>query len=376
MSSNWYAGSFAIGESTWHHLETQAVMESAADMIRAGEESGAWPLAVSLESMVTESGLAVPGKGVVATYADGSRRCHKAMSDRYRYLDPKEWRATIEAAVKAGAKPIGAFALGGEPPQKGERFFKYTSPGGKILATFDIGRSGVNGGRFVNHLNLADSLDGSCSYVAGGSSIRVVCANTFAAWMGADGKSAAKIRHTASIGERAEVLREAIHEHVTSGESVAKAYMDARQVALTKPDIDELLNRLFPAPPEADKTKALARARALNLQTEAAAAMLRPENVDGGPTLASLWNAATWMVDRSADEKTGEARLRGCRGGADLLESMLFGSRGARVEKIRQIMITVLRPDGTEEEVTAAEAHAAGIDHGQIGRAMLGEMLS
>lgn len=373
MSANWYAGSFAIGQSTWHQLESQVVMESAADMIAAGEQTGAWPIAVGLESMTTESGLTVPGKGVVATYADGSRRCHKAMSDRYRYLDPAEWRATIEAAVKAGAKPIGAFALGGETPPKGE---SYTSPGGKILATFDIGATGINGGQFRNHLNLADSMDGSCSYLAGGSSIRVVCANTFAAWMGADGKSAAKIKHTASIGERAEVLREAIHEHVTSGESVARAYKDARQVVLTKPDLEELLNQLYPAPPESDKTKALARTRALNLQLETGAAMLRPENVDGGPTLASVWNAATWMVDRKANEKTGAAVHRAGRGGADTLEAMLFGGRGARVERVRQIMIRVLRPDGSEEEVTAAEAHAAGIDHGQIGRAMLGEMLS
>lgn len=354
MSADWYGG--VLAQSSWHRLEKIGQMPDAATMIAKAEAEGAWPIAVELETMTTDSGLTVPGHGVVATYQDGSRRCHKAVSERYHFLDPKEWRATIEAATKAGAQPTGAFALG--------------KTGSKVLATFEIGETGSNSrARFKNYLNMADSLDQSCSYVAGGSSIRVVCANTFAAWMGRDGDRAAKIRHTGSINERAEALRDAIHKHVTAGETIAKLYHDAREVQLHQDDAEALLAQLFPAPAE-DGRK---RTRALGKRAEVVQAMALGENWEG-PTLASLWNGATWTVDRKFDDETATHRTG--RGGADTLEAMLFGSRGQRIEKVRQVMVTVLRPDGTEEDVPAHQAVQDGADPGQVGKAILADMLN
>lgn len=365
MSADWNAG--VLISSSWHGLESVEELPDAETMIRRAEQTLAWPIGVTLESMETESGVTVPGQGVVATYADGSRRCHAAVSHRYHYLDPKEWRATVEAAARAGAKPVGAFSLGGE---KG-RFGRYTSPGGKILATFEIGETGFNGkGRFRNYLNMADSMDQSCSYVAGGSSIRVVCANTFSAWMGGDGAKAAKIRHTGSIHERAEALREAIESHVKGGQQIAELYRDAREVRLAKPDVEEILAELFPAP-DKDGRK---RSRALNKRAEVASAMTLEHNNEG-PTLATVWNAATWTVDRKQD-KDGTWGHREGRGGADTLEAMLFGGRGQRVEAVREVMVTILRPDGTEEAVPAHQAAAEGVDEAQIGRSLLGDMLN
>lgn len=354
MSADWYGG--VLAESSWHRLEKIGVMPDAKTMIAKAETEGAWPIDVGLETMTTESGLKVPGHGIVATYKDGSHRCHKAVSERYHYLDPKEWRATIAAAVKAGAKPTGAFALG--------------KNGSKVVATFEVGETGSNGrARFKNYLNMADSLDQSCSYVAGGSSIRVVCANTFAAWMGRDGNKAAKIRHTGSINERAEALRDAIEQHVAGGEQIAALYRDAREVQLHQDDAEALIAQLFPAPDKAGRK----RTRALNRRAEVVTAMAREENWEG-PTLASLWNGATWIVDRKIEGE--KAVHRNGRGGADTLEAMLFGSRGQRIEKIRQVMVTVLRPDGSEESVPADQAIREGADEGQVGAAMLKEMLN
>lgn len=355
MSADWYGG--VLAQSSWHRLEKLGQMPDAATMIAKAEDTGAWPIDVGLETMTTESGLAVPGHGVVATYKDGSRRCHKAVSERYHFLDPKEWRATIEAAVKAGAKPTGAFALG--------------KNGSKVLATFEIGETGTNSrARFKNYLNMADSLDQSCSYVAGGSSIRVVCANTYAAWMGRDGNKAAKIRHTGSINERAEALREAIEQHVQGGETIAALYRDARESRLHFDDAEALLARLFPAPAEEGRK----RTRAMNKRAEVVRAMALEENWEG-ETLASLWNGATWVVDRTLDSN-GNAEHRTGRGGADTLEAMLFGSRGQRIEKVRQVMVTVLRPDGSEETVPAHQAVQDGADPAQVGHSMLKEMLN
>jgi hypothetical protein len=330
-------------------------------MIRRGEETGAWPVRVDLETMTTETGLSVPGKGIVGTYADGSRRVHKAVSDSYVFLDPKEWRAGCEAAVKAGARPSGVFALG-----KG---------GGKVLATFEVDASGKGSGRFRNFLNLVDSLDQSASYCAGGSSIRVVCANTFKASMAADGHRYAKLRHTRSINDKAELLREAIEAHVKEGSEISKLYEAARERELHRDDAMALIAELWPIPAKDSGKSSATITKATNLRSAAVRSMKLDVNEEQGSngqnTLATIWNAATWMVDR--DEKGNARKLRG---NADPIEALLFGERGKRIEKVRKVMVRVLRPDGTEEDVTAAEAAAAGVDNGQIGRQIMEEMLN
>ena len=355
MADNWYAG--VLTKSSWHRKENVEPMADAAEMIRRGEETGAWPVSVDLEDMTTETGLDVPGKGIVATYHDGSRKVHKAVSDSYVFLDPAEWRAGCQAAVKAGARPAGVFALG--------------KHGSKVLATFEIDSSGKEGtGRFRNFLTMVDSMDQSSSYCAGGTSIRVVCANTFAASMAVDGKRYARLRHTKSINDKAELLRGAIEEHVKQGSEIASLYADALELRVQRDDALALIDELWPIPGKDDGKSAAGITKATNLRAAAVLSMKRPENAEG-PTLATLWNAATWMVDR---DELGNPRT--LRGGADPVEALLFGTRGKRIEKVRQVMVRVLRPDGTEEDVTAQEAAQAGVDNAQIGRQLMSEMFN
>lgn len=349
MTHEWHAG--VLSRSSWHHLESVEELPDAETLIRRGRETGAWPTAVELEAMVTASGLEVPGRAVTATYLDGSRRCHAAMGDRYRPLAVAEWNETVRAAVAAGARPAGAFAL---------------REGGRILATFEID-GGANGIR--NYLNLVDSLDGSLAHIAGGSSIRVVCANTLSAATARDGKGMAKLRHTASINTRTEALREAIEEHVKTGGEVARLYGEARQAELSRPEALDLIEQIWPTPDaKLREDKPRTATRMLNARKAAARAMNLPENNEGR-TVATIWNAATWLVDR---DEHGEHRP--ARGGADSLDSLLFGSRGREVERVREI-IQVTLADGTVREVEntsplAAEAYAAQ------GRALLDSMLA
>lgn len=354
MAHEWYAG--VLTSSSWHGLESVEALPDARAMIERGEQTGAWPVGVELEDMTTESGLVVPGKGITATYLDGSRRVHKAVSDSYYYLEPAEWRASIEAAVKVGARPSGVFALG-------ER-------GSKILATFEIDSSGAGRGSFRNFLNLVDSLDQSTSHTAGGTSIRTLCANTFAASMARDGKGYAKLRHTKSLNDRTEMLRKAIEQHVVEGGKIAELYAAAVEHELHRTDAQAIIDELWPIPGEDSGKSAAAVTKATNARSEAARAMKLAENSEGR-SLATIWNAATWLVDRDA---TGATRK--LRGNGDAVESLLFGGRGRRIEQVRRVMVRVLRPDGTEEDVTASEAALAGVDSAQIGRSLLDDMLS
>ena len=98
--------------------------------------------------------------------------------------------------------------------------------------------------------------------------------------------------------------------------------------------------------------------------------MRLPQNWEG-PTLASIWNAATWVIDRDV-----EGNARATRGDdRNRLDSMLFGSRADRVEEVRAVIEVVLR-DGTVEKMDVAEAVSHGIDNAQIGRSILEQMLA
>lgn len=347
MAHEWYSG--VLNQSSWHGLESVESLPDAATLIRRGEETGAYPLAINLRDMRTTDGLEVPGKAVVASYLDGKQIAHSAVGDRYRPLDPREWRATIEAAVKVGAKPAGCFALRG---------------GSRILATFEI-PGGNDGTGLRNYFTIFDSMDGSLGHGAGGSTVRTVCANTLAAAMREGGFAFA--RHTASINDKAEDLRKAIEQHIKSGETVRELYKAAKETRLAKPDAEALFDTLFPRA-DKDATPQLAT-RLNNARVEAMRAMQRSENNEG-PTVATLWNAATWVVDRT---ETGRAKK--ARGGSDMLDSMLFGSRGKRVEEIRALMVDVLMKDGTVKQMEAPEAVAHGIDHRQMGKQLLADLL-
>lgn len=348
MAHEWHAG--VLNASSWHGLEIVREMNTAEDLIKAGEETKAYPLAVQLEKMKTVTGLTVPGSAVVATYEGDTRIAHSAVGGKYKPLNPKEWRATIECAVKAGAKPAGAFALRG---------------GTRVLATFEI--PGGNGGTGIrNYLNLVDSLDGSLRFGAGGTSVRTVCANTLSASFSADGAGYAMVKHTASINDRSALIRDAIEAHVKQGDEIAKLYREAKKTCLSRDEALQIVNALFPAPENGDSQKLASRKK--NVRAEAAKSMNRPENFDGS-NLATVWNAATWLIDRDSD---GNAKA--ARGDADKLDSLLFGARNKRVQEIRNVIQVVLR-DGSIVDMDAFEAHKKGVDVTQNGGKSLLDMM-
>lgn len=316
MAHEWHSG--VLNASSWHGLEVVKSMTTALDLISAGIDSKAYPLRVDLEKMKTVTGHDVPGAAVVATYAGQSRIVHGTVGARYTPLDLNEWRETIIAAVAAGARPAGAFALRG---------------GSRVLATFEL--PGQDGEEIRSYLNIVDSLDGSLQFMAGGTSIRTVCANTLSMSFAADGHGYAKIRHTASINDRAASVRSAIDAHLTEGKTVAELYRGARDMKLSKDDAMQIFGALFPVAEDGD-TKTMTT-RLENDRAEATAAMKRPENF-AGSTLATLWNAATWTVDRDAN---GAAKA--ARGDSDKLDSLLFGTRGKRIAEVRGIIESVLK---------------------------------
>jgi hypothetical protein len=202
----------------------------------------------------------------------------------------------------------------------------------------------------------------SCGF----SSIRVVCANTLSAAMSQNGADMAKLRHTASLETKVNVLAESIGKAVKSGDKVRAAYHAAEELRLSQAQAIDVFDRLFPK--AADDAEPTAKTRAENVRADARQAMANAVN-NAGPTLATLWNAATYLVDRTADGKARPTR------GGDALDSLLFGSRGERVSEIQTIVDLVMN-DGSIKSVPAGDALAMGVDKTQVGRKILDDMLA
>lgn len=345
MAHQWHRG--ILESSSWHGLEEVGAMPTAESMIDAGERSGAWPVALKSEPMATVAGLPVPGSAMVALYREHPAACLGVVGDRYRATATQEWRDLVRAAVCAGARPTGAFSL---------------REGSRALATFEVGTS--NGLR--TNLLIADSYDGSMSLTCGTSSIRVVCANTMSAAMTKDGLGMAKIRHTASLEQKVNILAESIGIAIAQGEKVRSAYNRAEETRMSRASAQAAFDLLFPDAPEGATTAA--KTRAANARQEAMVAAAMPIN-NAGPTLATLWNAATYLVDRRAD---GSARP--VRSGS-ALDSMLFGARSERVQEIQKVVEIVMR-DGTVQPMTIAEALEAGVSSRQLAEQIIADAMS
>lgn len=345
MSHEWHRG--VLTQSSWHGLEDIGVMADDGAMIAHGEKSGAWPVALRFEALRTAGGLLAPDRGVVATYAAHPESVLSVVGGRYTATTPDGWRTLVKAAVAAGAQPTGAFAL---------------RDGSRVLATFEVGKG--NGVR--TQLVIADAFDGSMHLSCGFSSVRVVCANTLSAAMSQDGAKMAKLRHTSSLESKVNMLSESITDAVKAGDSVRAAYHRAEQIQLSRPQAIALLDKLFPLADD-DAGKA-AKTRAENDRADAVRAMNNPVN-NAGKTLATVWNAATYLVDRNVDGTTRKPR------GGDLLDSLLFGTRGDRIAEIAHTIEVVMK-DGSVQEMAAHEAIAAGVDPRSVGRTAIEAMLA
>jgi hypothetical protein len=346
MAHQWHSG--VLASSSWHGLEEIGVMASADDMIRHGERSNAWPVAIDYSDVVTTCGLAVDKRAVVATYESAARAAVGVCGGRYAATTPESWRALVQAAAEAGAKPTGCFAFAG---------------GSRVLATFDVGGNGIR-----THLVIADSFDGSLKLTVGTTSVQVVCANTLASSLRTDGEDMAMLRHTTGLESKIAGLKNAIKLAVKEGETVKAAFEKAATTKLVDGSFDRAFNLLFPEAPEGSSKVAVTRAE--NARRDAlVAANMTINNYGGSANVGTLWSAATYLVDRNADGSN-----RWLRGEASALENMLFGTRADRIDEI-QSLIEVVMNDGTYSKMTVNEAVEHGISAKAIAESFMAEML-
>lgn len=333
-------------EAPWHGEGERCAWRTVDDMIASGIACNAMPTRIYEEQAFTASGLAVPRKAIVASYAHRPDRCVSVAGGKYRALLPAELCDLYRAAGQAGAIPSAIMSL---------------AEGTKTIASFEI----ASDKRFKTYLNVADSLDGSLACVSGASVTRVVCQNTCNSWLHTDGKRAAKLRHTSGMADKLPMMRRAIQDAIKTGDSVRKLYDAATSVRLTGTAASLAFSALFPEAKQGASRNAVTRAE--NDRDEARRAARLDINREGGDSgnLATLYNAATFLADREID-----GSWRGTRKGSDPLASQMVGSRQSRFAEIEQTIRTiveVVRADGTIEAQELAEALRMGIDPAQAG---------
>jgi hypothetical protein len=309
-----------LNASSWHGLEEIGTFTDAESMLMHGYASGAWPLSIEKEALRTVSGVNLDSHvSITASYQAHPTRSVGVVQGRYHHTEPSKWAELCRAATLAGAKPTGAFSL---------------REGSIILATFEV--NGRNDGIATN-LMICDSFNGSQKLSCGTTSVRVVCANTMTAAFQQDGAGMAKLRHTASLNEQINILRGNIGVALQTGEKLRELYRTASNVQLTRESAKAAFDALFPEAP-ADASKA-AITRAENERTEARqAAVLAVNKVGSLPAnLGTLWNAATYLVDRKPDGSKRETK-----GDSDMLDSLLFGTRAKRVTEIHDLISSIV----------------------------------
>jgi len=323
--------------------------------IASAEKAGHWPVDVRTVGVTAndeKGGLVAPGaQAIIGEYADGTRDVLGINGSRYNATSAEQWREIVRAAVAAGAEPIHSHSWDG-----------------KVMAQFRIGEaSGI-----MSTLVLGDSFNGACKLVAGTSATRLGCANAMVARMRSEtkrGNDWAKISHTASLDEKVNRLVAGIDVALAEGRSVADLFDRAASTHLPAPLAKAAFDVLFPAADEDASQRAKTRAENMRAAARKAAAM--PINrVGGRGNLATLWNAATYLVDRT---ETGEARST--RGDSSRVDSLLFGKRGKRVEEVRHL-VEVILADGRVEAMTVGEAVEVGVDAEVLGSKVLEEMLA
>ncbi len=317
-----------LDSSSWHGLEEVGVFGDAASMVAHGEGSGAWPVDLDLLPLFTTGGIKADERGVVAGYREPhAPRVVGVVGSRYTATTPAAWRTLVAAAVEAGAKPTGAFSLRG---------------GRVVIGTFEV--NGRDDG-IAQHLLLTDSFDGSSKLMVGTTTVRVVCANTLARALRSNGAGMAQLRHSSSINEKAMVLAAEIDTALETGRKMREVFAAAQDKKLARSQAEHAFDLLFPPAPEGSDRSTVSRAE--NVRAEGrAASVLAVNNV--GANVATLWNAATYLVDRHVDGSPRKPRS------GDMLDSLLFGKRGERVEEIQNIVEVIMR-DGSVERVTVPE---------------------
>ena len=233
-------GLVLVGERAWHGLGT--VVERGLGVREGFHKAVPWrPVTCPVWWGPDGSDLVPDAVGIKAVYPEGPSRYLATVSAGYSLVDHDAFLDLAEAAERDGVtlETVGT-----------------THGGRKLFLLLRLGSYGVGLNRedsTSTYLALLNSFDGSTALRGFGTEVRVVCANTYAASLGAADAAAVgfRIQHTGDLTARLEAARTAIAAgrlQLATLEAEARALAD---IGMTAARVGEYYGRvaavLFPA---------------------------------------------------------------------------------------------------------------------------------
>lgn len=233
-----YSTDTEIGGVPWHKIGTGRLYVSGQDVrdfAGFSRQIGTMPISLSGGGLVPEAmagNLASSIEGYRATVDLTSGRVLGVVSDKYRVVQPSD----LLSAAEFLCNEMGARISCAATIREGKReFISLYMPSSDMTAR--------QGDSIRPYFNLGQGHDGSLAVAVGKSSVRVVCANTLAAWLGE--KSEVRIRHRegvqAALARAVAVfaqdtkVQEAFYQSL-AGRKVTPAEVIAYYEALTESD--------------------------------------------------------------------------------------------------------------------------------------------
>lgn len=292
------------GQTPWHKLGQRCEsLTNVNDALNAGNLN--WK--VELQPMFLLNFEQVPDRSAVVRDIDG--QILGTVGDRYTPIQNSEGFGILDDACRDHGITIETVgALG-----KGERVF--------MLAKLPQVIAVTPGDDIRGYFLLSMAHDGTGSFFARPTPIRVVCQNTLNAAIGEGVPDVVKLRHTASAPQRLAEAHRMITTMITAMVHTGETFSSLAAKRLTPAQVQAFIETVFPKP-VADKkisTNLKNRRDAVALLVRSGiGAEMAGARPDGSTTAWGAYNAVTEYFDHVRPAKSSKP--------AEANESALFGS--------------------------------------------------
>lgn len=291
---------YSLRKPMWHKLGYVSDKPLSIDQVlEVTDTDYEYELTPLTTTVLTESGVATlpvdNKKAVIRIHPRTQATSYVGIvGDRYKVHGARALDRFNNALLDAGVH-IETYGLLGE---RGERMFlTYRLPNTVTVA----GSDPIN-----SYLFASTSFDGNRSTEFRTTSVRVVCANTFA-YAKARTNTLGRIRHTSLLEGRIAAVRDALEISFAQLAEYAELADDLNAIPMRREDIDTFLKVTFPLPPEGKTTRG--ETIAMNKRTAVKDLLQSPTNAPYADTAWGVFNAYTEWLDHEARANTDMIRL-------------------------------------------------------------------
>lgn len=287
---------FSLREPMWHKLGWVAPEPMTIDQILSATDSDYQYSLAPMTAAAFGTSIPVEGKSaVIRTHpVSGESSYVGVVGDRYTIHTPRALNNFNNTLLDAGV-PIETYGLLGG---RGERMFlTYRLPQSVQIAGVD---------QIDSYLFVSTSFDGSRATEFRTTTVRVVCANTFAAAINRT-QTLGRIRHSSLLDGQVGAVRAALEIGYTQLQEFEELANQLVSTPMRNVDVDAFLAELFPTPEGQETGRGVTVA--LNRRAAVKGGLQADTNKQFAGNAWGVFNAYTEWLDHRTHAKTANIRL-------------------------------------------------------------------